>query len=74
MTANNSFPFQVRELLERLNDYRSLGDKRSFEKYARQGELDGGRNLFVHWKNMEVLLMLCPHKKKTPVVAQTKLV
>ena len=44
--------FQVRELLERLNDYRSLGDKRSFEKYARShmksgrwSEMKGERSL-----------------------------
>ena len=40
----------MRELLERLNDYRSLGDKRSFEKYARQGELEEGRNHFLKRK------------------------
>lgn len=52
MTANQSSPFQVRELLERLNDYRSLGDKRSFEKYARThlkpgrwSEMKGERSL-----------------------------
>ena len=43
---------RVRELLERLNDYRSLGDKRSFEKYARShmksgrwSEMKGERSL-----------------------------
>ena len=56
MTAHNNSPFQVRELLERLNDYRSLGDKRSFEKYARQGELDGERICFWHGKDMIVLM------------------
>ena len=42
----------MRELLERLNDYRSLGDKRSFEKYARThfkagrwSEMKGERSL-----------------------------
>ena len=45
----------MRELLERLNDYRSLGDKRSFEKYARQGELEEGRSHFLQRKDLEVL-------------------
>ena len=52
MSANQSTPFQVRELLERLNDYRSLGDRRSFEKYARThmkagrwSEMKGERSL-----------------------------
>jgi len=34
-SISNIYKKRVRDLLVRLNDYKSLGDKRSFEKYAR---------------------------------------